>query len=472
MTGLAAGLAVSFVAQLAAALHKTCLSTIDVACVIQGLEVQWRVRMCCRGWVPVQMSLALPFAGLSASRWGWCVLAVHAANAGLVFALSRLMGLTRQWCAAAALLFFAVPGLADSSFSPSNLTEFFLLAAFLLVTIAYMRRARAATRLGAGLWLTVELGAVVLGVGNKESFIIYPALLAACEIFLAPGPRQETLAGRAMALAGRLLPHILLLPYVLANTLPWIVDSNIHPFSLDFSPGSILRQCARSSAAVTMPWLADRADPQSPPWPALLVPGALGLLAFRGGPALRFLALFGLILLAPVAVLGTRFDEPYAYHLWPALAMGTAVALSSTKSAWLSRLACVWLVLLAILWDRGQYAPFCATTPSMTAAVEAVPPEACSGPSPAWAAPRKLAEEHLSLRCRWLAGAGSAFQEAASCCAIPARDAARRWQCFGGEVPGSASMREEAGSPIGLLRQLLAIRCGRRDPAVRLAGPH
>ncbi|MBI5625510.1 MAG: hypothetical protein HY924_17160 [Elusimicrobia bacterium] len=463
---LALVLAGSFLAQLASALHAACQTTIDITCVIQSLDVRWGLKMPHRGWVPLQMALAAPLAGLSAERWGWCVFLVHGLNAGLVFTLSRLTGLPKSWSLVAALVFLAVPGLADSTFRPSNLTEFLLLTAFLLVTISYIRRAEAATWRRALPWLAAEVGAVVLGVGNKESFILYPALLAACDLTLAPGSRARTGREQRLFLVRRWLPHLILLPYVLLNTLPWILDRNIHPLGIQLSPGSVLAQWARASAALAMPWLSSRTDPASPPWAALLVPGALALAALRGGPALRFQLLMGLVLAAPVGALGTRFDEPYAYHLWPAMAMGTCLVLSAARSRWPGLLAGLWLIGLAVLQDRSRYPTPCAASPAMVSAIAAAPQQACSPQAEAWRVPRELAEEHLALRCAWLERARGAFPEAAACCS--GRGLEERWQCFGEDLAGEAPMGEEAASVMGILRQLLAIRCGRLDVKVRL----
>jgi len=458
---LIAAAAASFAARMAAELSGACLATIDLYYLLAGsLEPRWRSGAGApvfRGGLGAEVALAAPWAGFSAARWGAVLLSVHAVNAALVFAFARRAGLDRRWAAAAALLFCAVPGLADSAFRPSNITELLLLTAFLLVTVAYMSRARASSAAARAAWLLVEAGAVVLGAGNKESFVVYPALLAAWELTLGRGlPRRAHL--RAAAL--RLSPHLLLFAYAAAASLPWIVDSPTHAFALDFSPASVLRQAARISSAVAMPWFENH-DPLSPPWAALLAPAAFAVLARRGGPAARFAALFALIVAAPVLVLGARFDAVYAYHVWPAFATAAALALSSAGTGTTAALG-AWLALLAAL-PATRMAKACAFGPDAAAAAEALP---CGSGTPEWTVPRALAAEHLAL---WRsAAARSPHTPAGARRCLEEEGLDEGWRCAGGGLAEDALLREES-APVPVLRQLLAARCGRLGVRLRLA---
>lgn len=460
---LIAAAVLSFAARVAAELGRACLATIDLYYLLAGsLEPRWRsgaVVPVFRGGLGAEIALASPWAGFSAARWAAVLLAVHAVNSGLVFAFARRAGLERAWAAAAAALFFAVPGLADSAFRPSNITELLLLTAFLLVTVAYMSRARAASPAARAAWLLVEAGAVVLGVGNKESFLVYPALLAAYELTLGRGlPWRAHL--RAAAL--RLSPHILLFAYAARASLPWILDPRIHAFALDFSPASVMRQAARISSAVAMPWFANH-DPLSPPWAALLAPAAFAVLAKKGGAAARFAALFALVVAAPVLVLGDRFDAVYAYHVWPAFATAAALALSSAGRGSTAALG-AWLALLAVL-PATRMAKACAFGPDAAAAAEAVP---CGSGAPEWVVPRGLAAQHMEL---WRSAAARLpHMPAAARRCLGEEGLDEGWRCAGGDLAEEALFREES-APVPVLRQLLAARCGRLAVRLRLAEP-
>lgn len=461
IAALIAAVLASFAARMAAELRGACLATIDLYYLLAGsLGPGWRFGAAVpvfRGGLGAEIAAAAPWAGFSAARWGLVLLAVHAVNAGLVFAFARRAGLARAWAAGAALLFCAVPGLADSAFRPSNATELLLLTAFLLVTVAYMGRAEAESLGAKAGWLLVEAGAVVLGVGNKESFVVYPALLAAYELTLG---RDLPRDAHPRAAAARLAPHLPLFAYAAAASLPWIVDSPTHAFALDFSPASLLRQAARISSAVAMPWFENH-DPLSPPWAALLAPAALALLAKRGGPAARFAALFALVVAAPVLVLGRRFDAVYAYHVWPAFATAAALALSSAGPGPTAALG-AWLALLAVL-PGTRMAKACAFSADAAAAVETLP---CGSGAPRWAVPRGLAAEHLAL---WRAAAARISHvpvEARRCLEHEGLD--EGWRCAGGDLAEDALLREES-APVPVLRQLLAARCGRLGVRLRLA---
>ena len=203
-----------------------------------------------------------------------------------------------------------------------------------------------------------------------------------------------------------------------------------------------------------------------------MIPGALALLAKRCGPAMRFLLIFALVVASPVLVLGTRFESAYAYNVWPSLAVGAVLALSTVRTAWLSGPGCLWLALLGILRGSGATIQLCAVSAAMAAAAQKVPRSVCSARPPLWHVPRELAADHMA-RWRALTDETANFDyvpaEALRCLKDDSLDNAQKWRCSGGDLPEGAA-RNYMNAPIPILRQLLAARCGRLDVRMKLAG--
>jgi hypothetical protein len=471
--GLGVGLVVSFGVLLARALAESCFASIDLGYLVRGIDPDWHFGITMpvqRGGMGAEIAALLPVAGLHPERWGLVILAVHLVNAGLVYALARSLGVERRWSVGATLVFVGVPGLADNAFCPSNLTELLVQTAFLMVTLGYHARARAPTR-AAWAWLMLEVIGVILGVGNKESFIVYPGLLVAWELTLGLAGRPSSWRAHLRATGLRLLPHLVLAAWVLVVLWPQVFSRQTHTFDLDFSPVSVLRQLARSSAALTMPWIRDRGDVGAVPWAALLVPVTIFFRLRRGGPALRFLLLYALVVIAPVAALGNRFDGVYGYHLWPAFAVALAVGLSTLRTAWLPAVSFVWLGLLALLWGgRPAAMRECAVPRVASAAAARVPDAVCGESAPSWTVPRDVVAAHLGHWRRIAATRVRDVQPPDRPCLLDRRlDDARCWTCLGGGVRREARFGEEA-NPVEFLRQLLAARCRRLDVHVEPAG--
>jgi hypothetical protein len=262
-------------------------------------------------------------------------LALHAANAGLLLALGRRLGLRAPAALAAALLFAVYPThtetLAVSAFKGHLLAAFFTLAALLCWSRAL--------ETGRGRPAEAAFACMALALLSKETGLLAPALLAAYSLALAPSAHRR-LQRRAAAAAAALV----------AAYLWWRFG--------------VLRQAGladpvRISPAVVLGWYAARlawplplCREHVPPTAAAWTLGAAALAAAAWALRSRPRALFGLALAALgllpfVAAAGRYADSPVADRYLYLPAAGLALALADLLAGRASPAA---LAALGALW--------------------------------------------------------------------------------------------------------------------------
>lgn len=371
-------------------------------------------------------------ADLDPARWAWAVLIMHFLNGALLFALARRLEVSARQAAVVALGFVANPAMV-TSLAPSYVCEVGLLSAYLGVCIAYLERARAHTPRRALAWLFVEVLLFLIGCGNKESFLVYPALLVALEATVLY--REPAAEGPWAHPVRRLAPHLVLFALGSVVLVPVMVRSNGSLSSLSLNPLDLLEQLLHLAGAAAAPpifqvnrWWAGM---------AVLLFAALWTFRARGGSTVAVFGLaFFVVTSLPMLPLGMRLFPGYLYQPWAGLALCLLGAADRARAGERA-LVTVWMAGLLVstpavrTWPVGDYyAP-------VIEAVRALPQATCREPTPTWHIPAALFETFTSGDPR-----------------LRSRDA---------HAP-----RMRTADAARQLRVLLGIRCGRQDVAVAL----
>ena len=326
-------------------------------------------------------------AGLDPARWAWSVLALHLLNGALLFALARQLSLGARAAAVVAAGFVANPAMV-TSLAPSYVCEVRLLTGYLGVCVAYLARARARTPRVAAAWLGVEVCLFFVGCGNKESFLVYPALLVALEGTALRRP----LPGAARPWS-RLWPHLALCLLGAVALVPFMAREAgylVGPAFRFTTPVDQLQQIAEASLAPTLFGVAR--------WSGLAALALVVLRAVRARaepPAVFGLAFF-LVAALPMLSFERRLFPGYLYPPWAGLALCLlSVAAGEARTAERALVA-VWLASLLVsdpavrTWPQGEYYP-----PAL-AALRALPPDACLAPTPTWSVPPAVLEQFVT----------------------------------------------------------------------------
>jgi len=283
----------------------------------------------------------------SAVGWALLMLAFHLVNGALLGVLAAKLGAPRRWAIAGAMLFVANPT-THEFFSHCYAVEFGLLMGQLGLVIGYIGRRHAATWRAWLLWFAVEAIAVVVGIGSKESFVIYPALLAALELLWF---FEHGIAGwRAHlgAVARRAAPHLLLFPFTLWSALPAVFDNELHDFPMSFAPTTLFSQFSALAGANTLPDLANAVAP----WLAgglVLIAMAVAVLWERPrSHAFWFGLAFFWVVFSPVLPMTGRPIPAYVYQPWAGLVLLWVGLLATTRRRPVKLLGLLWVLYLAL----------------------------------------------------------------------------------------------------------------------------
>ncbi len=457
---VAVGSAAAFVTVVADAATKHCLSPMDVSWLVSARTDHLEL-ISLRPAFLIELRVLARLAGLNAGSWTWLSLVVHAGNALLLFVLARSLQLSRPWAGVAALLYFGCPAIVGA-FSTEYLLELWLTSAYLVVSIAYLRRGAARSRRSWGLWLVLEVAAVFWGLGNKESFIVYLGLLLGLELVGATDSAGKPLRLRARAIALRMTPHLALLPLVLAHALPRIFSATTHPIPRSYGPGSMFEQVASlfgmvggglGSAALPALWMG-----------ALLAAGLLLGTAWRGpqATARRFGALFALTATLPMAPLAGRLLPGYVTQPWPGLVLCLVAAAAGSRSRLAHAAVVVWMLLLAGADTPRDLRHACLIPRSVVSQASAVDDATCREAEPLW-----------QVDAAWVRAidAGLRRKQVRAGTEPPERPMTDLWQEYQQQTAGNVDLERCATNAFVVLRQLLRLRCDHARGRVRLAQP-
>jgi hypothetical protein len=339
------------------------------------------------------VSIGFRIAQLDPARWLWAVFVIHALNAALLIALAVSLRLPVAWSVSAGLLFLSGPAMYDC-FRPKNVCDHVVLTAFLLLITAYQRRreARGWTR---GFWLLVEVFAVVLGAGSKESFLLYPALLLALEFTTTGGTGEERTWQRLRQAAIRLAPHAVLFVFVVWHAVWWAYGPPAESANAVFSFVMFPQRFASQVQGAIWPWRSETL------WQVPIVgylATTLFLLAaihaWRRNPAVTFGVLMAIVVALPVSVLN-RVGDGYFVLPWAGLVLAT-VSWGCHLRSWLGRAGLVlWLMTMFLrpnpVPSSYETQPPIPRTVLATLAEESR--ETCDHGNPVWRVPSAVRTE-------------------------------------------------------------------------------
>lgn len=335
-------------------------------------------------WVPhATVSLLVPLVGTEPAAWVWAIVPFHVLNAALLWLVARTVGLPPRGAAVAGLLLLGAP-IAVSSTDLEFLVELQLLSAWLGLVALHIRRARATTRRARAGLLVGELAVTLVGLGAKESFVVYPLLLVALELTGLVGRGEEPGWARLRRFALRLAPQLLLWAVLLPRLSGAIADTGLRGFALDAIPQRALARLTYHVGAVGAPF-SERLE-------AIALPGVLVLVALAASclwlpgrrPAVRLGVVLSVVTALPVLVIPERVFPAYSLH--PAAGVLLAIAA-------LSCLPRPRLVPIAVCaWMLAVYG-FGVSTGLREAARDCVPPPTLTGGGPL-SAPGARGEAH------------------------------------------------------------------------------
>ena len=406
----------------------------------------------------VEIAALRQLVPLRASAWVWAAFALHALNSAMVFQLARRLRLEQRWAAAVALAFLASPALIET-FAVRFLLESALVGCYLLLAYAYLRQGEATSRNARLGWSAVALASIGLGLGYKESMLIYPLLLGGLELACHP------VTGAIAASDWRARLHRLGLPLMAWPLFGALglsaIRQSVAQRALSFAPANLIAQLHGAlSAAVGLPleWA---------PAGALLLPLAVvaavsrhAAAATRAGLALLLVALL------PVLPLSQRLAPGYAYGLAAGLALILGGIMAEARSH-LLRGACLTAVMAAML-ARPTLTSSNVGLPSsaLAAAQSDAAGQACATSSGLWRLDSdtwRLIYRAYVARTQPSASHGALQRECRDERAEPDLQAA--WRCLYDDWTHRAASGSTE-SPVGQLHQLLWTRCNERTGRV------
>ena len=321
---------------------KACLQPMDLAWLADGLTNPLRGFGSVRPLAVTEARLLFELVGVHPGHWVWLLAGLHLINAGLLVWLSKAIGLVRPYPWIAGLLFFASPALTGA-FGVEYLLEAATVSAWLLLCATYLARVHSASRRDWTKWLVVELSAVVLGVGNKESFVIYPLMLIGLELAVRPGANQEDPRSRLMSSLRRLAPHAVMFPVAALIAIPQVLSSG-HKTPVSLSPAVVVQKLSdlvgASAGAGLAAWI-----PVSIAG-AAIVGLAIGMSMTRPRQAspVRAGTLLMLTMSLPMLVLPGRLFPGYLLHMWPGAVIAAVALLQQSRSAMPRFLIVSWML--------------------------------------------------------------------------------------------------------------------------------
>ena len=456
----AVGGAAAFVVVVADASGKSCLSPMDLSWLVSARTEHLEL-IKLRPAFLIELRLLFPLAGLDAGNWAWLSLALHAGNSVLLFVLARTLQLPTPWAAVAALLSFGCPAVAGA-FSAEYWLELWLTSAYLIVAIAYLRRAAAPSRRSWGIWLLLEVSAVFWGLGNKESFVVYLGLPLALELVGATEREAKPLRQRMRAIARRLSPHLILLPLVLVHALPRILSSTTHPMPRRYDPGSLFEQVTGlfgmvggglGSAALPATWVG-----------ALLTAGLVLAAAWRGpqATARRFGAVFALTATLPMAPLAGRLLPGYLVQPWPGLVLCLVATAAASRSGLAHAAVVAWTMALAGSNVPRDLQQDCLIPRSVAAQASSVDDATCRETQPHW-----------QVEAAWVRAidAGLRRKQIHAGAQPLERSVSDLWREYEKLTTRNVDFERCATNAFVVLRQLLQVRCSHPRGQVVLAEP-
>jgi len=244
---------------------------------------------------------------------------IHYLNVFLVHRLALMLGLSRLAALFAAVLFCTHPGII-ASFRVDYLLELTLMTSFLGVTIGYLGRIQAKKPWAWRGWLFLEALSVYCGTGSKESFLIYPMMLVAVELFLT---RQADRAfwDRVKSIGKNLLPQLPLIIYAIYIGLPQVTGHNEPSHALSFSISHLLIRLDFVISHMGGPLFSDEWHPTFLGLGLFILLVILSVFKWRSLPQLPFAFLWMLTTLLPVLPFLTRMENAYIYHPWAGLSL-------------------------------------------------------------------------------------------------------------------------------------------------------
>ena len=437
------GLAAFALAVLDAA-RAACLGPGDLAWALRGLDLYGLLLH--RPLLALEASWTLRLADLDPGRALGLLAGVHVLNGVLLGLFARQLGLSRPWALVAALLLVACPPLTDAM-APNSACEMVLLSALLTLANAYVLRARAASAPQRRWLLALELLAVALGFGNKESFLLYIGLLAALEWLVLTPPNLRTALRR-------LAPHLLLMPVLLLAGLPVILANPTLTSQTPRTPLGMLGQLAHMAGTAAGQALV---GPFGPKVAGAVVLTVLALLVavHRHNRLLRLAILLMLLTALPMVVLANRPASAYLYQPWAGLALSAAVLLSVAHRHAVRALAVLWLVLL---FASVPVPPptFCVLQADTRAAVAAIAQPVCEKAKPIWEVPLPLRE---TLARRWRSGASLLpLEQDAPCAQTDPAQPLETWTCLEAKWRARRHLGESY-SAVAQIERLAQMRC-------------
>jgi Dolichyl-phosphate-mannose-protein mannosyltransferase len=368
---------------------KACLQPMDFAWLVNGLTHPLRGFGSVRPLAVTEARLLFELVGVHPGHWVWALAGLHLVNAGLLVWLSKAVGLVRPYPWIAGMLFFASPALTGA-LGVEYLLEAATVSAWLLLCGSYLARAHAASRRDWTTWLVVELSAVVLGVGNKESFVIYPLVLLGLELAVRPGGNQTDLRSRLVSSLRRLAPHAIMFPVAALIAVPQVLSSG-HKTPVSLSPGVVVQKLSdlvgASAGAGVAVWI-----PVSIAG-AAIVGLAIGMSVTRPrqASAVRAGTLLMLTMSLPMLVLPDRLFPGYLLHVWPGAVIAAVALLQQSRSAIPRLLLASWMLTVLFASPVVTLPQPCLVTDAVLDELNSVDAR-CGAKPPTWNASPELFE--------------------------------------------------------------------------------